>query len=128
MKKIKDNQQANLNKAYSLDNDKNWMIFDDEKLPELKHHKTLCLRYSECVKGNKLLTRWKLILAFLKKTGFKFYVDKLKGYSNALIENTHDHKITHYIVLYFKNTITLQDLSSAILPLKQKQKTDRLSL
>lgn len=128
MIKARDNTVLTQNKAYLLRKSNEWKKYDPKSIIELNDSHTVAIKYTESFNSLKILAKWKLIVAYQTSTGLREMSDKLICYSHAICDDKNSRKVTHYIVLYFKTVITLQDLSLMTVPLRLPRKDGYICL
>lgn len=107
----------NNNIAYRQRNTEGWISIDSDKRIDVIGKKTLCLKYREPCRYIKKVKKWGLILKYQQFASLRVMLNKISGYSHALIDDRHQRKAFHYITLYFNQEPTEQDIYCATAPL-----------
>jgi len=106
------------NAAYRFKDDKNWVPLDRMRQIDRTDKRIICIRYNEGIRGFKAMVQWKLVINYQQEAMLKDMLDKIDGYSHALIVKSHIKKAYHYVTIRLLGEPTSQDLSCLTTPLR----------
>lgn len=118
MDKAINGNQVHQNLAYRLKDDNDWLLNENVGKLNKDGKRTICIKYTETMRGFKSMVKWKLILSYQKGASLKDMIEQIDGYNHMLIVDTHNKKASHYITIYFSNNLTSQDVNCVTAPLR----------